>query len=79
MFSTKFGFLSGLSNTSSEVNTKQHIKLRTQKSINELIERTGFSKKQIQTLYRKFKEDFPNGVATLQSFKTVCESLFPCK
>ncbi|KAL7669102.1 hypothetical protein ACOME3_009771 [Neoechinorhynchus agilis] len=49
----------------------------TVKSLDDFVSRTNFTKKEVQFLYRKFKQDFPGGAASEQDFLNVYRKMFP--
>jgi len=47
------------------------------RSLDELITRTKFSKKEIQIIYQGFKQECPTGIINEQTFKNIYKQFFP--
>ncbi|NP_001360661.1 EF-hand domain-containing protein [Caenorhabditis elegans] len=60
-----------------ELDTQPAIERQTPPSIDYLIEITNFSKREIQQLYRSFKELWPIGTVDLEQFQLIYASIFP--
>ncbi|XP_034044627.1 Kv channel-interacting protein 2-like [Thalassophryne amazonica] len=45
--------------------------------LDSLIQQTKFSRKELQILYRRFKNECPSGVVTEETFKTIYSQFFP--
>lgn len=59
-----------------EENSTNHIRYKP-KPIEELVRETRFTRKEIQLMYRGFKQECPSGVVNEQSFKEIYAQFFP--
>ncbi|KAF6037819.1 hypothetical protein EB796_003869 [Bugula neritina] len=76
---TKPPQLSILKNKDAEANIMDHIALTRYKpvSLHSLVESTKFTKREIQIMYRGFKQECPTGIVNEETFKYVYAQFFP--
>ncbi|EFP05013.1 hypothetical protein CRE_03301 [Caenorhabditis remanei] len=60
-----------------ELDTAPALERQRPPSIDYLFEITNFSRREIQQLYRSFKELWPNGTVALEQFQAIYASIFP--
>uniref|UniRef100_A0A1I7U0C8 Histamine N-methyltransferase n=1 Tax=Caenorhabditis tropicalis TaxID=1561998 RepID=A0A1I7U0C8_9PELO len=60
-----------------ELDTQPALERQRPPSIDYVFEVTNFSRREIQRLYRAFKELWPNGTVVLEQFQALYASIFP--
>ncbi|XP_048851506.1 Kv channel-interacting protein 4-like isoform X4 [Brienomyrus brachyistius] len=73
----QLGFLEGITDDSIDDEQEQYTIRHRPEALEQLEAQTRFTKKELQTLYRGFKNECPSGVVNEETFKGIYSQFFP--